>query len=77
MTVKAFIGAVTQHGQATYRYIRANGVSRELMVMMLVQQGLFLTMHHDVHHRHTRIAPRYLPVVAEEFNVGAARAEQA
>ena len=77
MPVKAFIGALTQHGQATYRYIHASSLSRELVLVMLVQQGLFPTMHHDVHHRHTRIAPRYLPVVAEEFNVGAARAEQA
>ena len=136
--LKAFIGALTQHEQATYRYIRANGVSRELMVMMLLRSSLFFalllaaplafftwwlvlratyiindyvffhlvhfrageagtfalplprfiacpasliygsdvvdaTMHHDIHHLHTRVAPRYLPVVAGRLNEGLVR----
>jgi fatty acid desaturase len=140
--VPAFIGALTQHEQASYRYIRANGLSRELMVMMLVRASLFFalllaaplaflawwivlrltyvindfvffhlvhyragaagnysiplprylaypsyliygsdvvdaTMHHDIHHQHTRIAPRYLPVVATQFNEDSALPERA
>ena len=127
--LRALIGALTQHEQASYRYIRANGLSRELAVMMLVRAGIFMallltapeaflmwwlvlrlsyvindfvffhlvhfrsgaagtfpiplpfyivypalliygpdvvyaTMYHDIHHQHTRIAPRYLPVIA-------------
>lgn len=130
--VKAFIGALTQHEQASYRYIRAHGLSRELMVMMLIRLSIFFalllaaplaflswwlvlrisyvindfvffhlvhfragtagtfpiplpnyivypalliygkdvvyaTMYHDIHHKHTRIAPRFLPVVAKQF----------
>lgn len=130
--VSAFIGALTQHEQAVYRYIRANGLSRELAVMMLLRIALFLglmlaapqaflvwwlvlrlsytlndfvffhlvhfrtgeagtfplplpayivypalliygpdvvyaTMFHNIHHLHTRITPRNLPVVATKF----------
>ena len=130
-SVKAFIGALTQHEQASYRYIRSNGLSRELAVMMALRAALFFallfaapqaflawwlvlrlsyvvndfvffhlvhyrsgvagvfpiplpsylvypalliygsdvvyaTMHHDIHHQHTRIAPKYLPVVAAQ-----------
>ena len=129
--VKAFIGALTQHEQSSYRYIRANGLSRELAMMMVVRTALFFalllaapqaflawwlvlrlsyvvndfvffhlvhyrsgtagtfpiplpnylvypalliygtdvvyaTMHHDTHHQHTRIAPKYLPIVAAQ-----------
>jgi len=131
--VNAFIGALTQQEQASYRYIRAHGLSRELMLMMLVRASVFFalllaapfaflawwlvlrlsyvindfvffhlvhfrggkagtfpiplpgfiiypslliygsdvvyaTMHHNIHHQHTRIAAKYLPVVAGQFN---------
>lgn len=131
--VNAFFGALTQHEQASYRYIRKHGLSRELMLMMLVRTSLFFslllaapiaflawwlvlrvsyvindfvffhlvhfregkggtysiplpgfivnpalllygvdvvyaTMHHNIHHQHTRIAPKYLPVVAAHLN---------
>lgn len=127
--VKAFMGALTQHEQACFRYIQANGLSRELAVMMLIRLSIFVVllltapgtffawwlvlrlsyvindfvffhlvhyrsgtagtfplplpsyikfpailiygadvvyamMYHDIHHQHSRIAPKYLPVVA-------------
>lgn len=137
--VKAFIGALTQQEQASYRYIRANGLSRELKVMLLVRATIFFglllasplaflawwlvlrlsyaindyvffhlvhfragaagtfpiplpdyiafwfflfygsdvvyaTIHHDMHHQHTRIAPRNLPVIAAQLNKDSSRA---
>ena len=41
---KAFIGAVTQHEQATFRYISTHGISQELAVMMFIRLSLFFTM---------------------------------
>ncbi|MCK5812864.1 MAG: fatty acid desaturase [Cocleimonas sp.] len=43
-SLKAFIGAVTQHEQATFRYISAHGVSGELAVMMIIRFSLFVSM---------------------------------
>lgn len=43
-SLKAFIGAITQHEQAVYRYISANGFSRELRIMMMVRLALFGTL---------------------------------
>lgn len=128
--IKAFFGALTQHEQASYRYICAHGISRELGVMMLLRSGIFFTllvaapqaflawwlvlrvsyiindfvffhlvhyragqagtfsiplpafiiypalliygpdvvygtMHHNIHHAHSRIAPRFLPRMAK------------
>ena len=40
-SLRAFLGAVTQHEQATLRYIRSNGISLELGSMMLVRFTLF------------------------------------
>ena len=42
--LKAFIGAATQHEQATYRYISTHGLSRELASMMLIRLTLFTTI---------------------------------
>lgn len=42
--VKAFIGAVTQHEQATFRYISAHGLSQELAIMMMIRLSLFSVM---------------------------------
>jgi fatty acid desaturase len=42
--LKAFIGAVTQHEQATFRYISTHGFSRELAVMMSIRLSLFMTL---------------------------------
>ncbi len=134
-SLKAFIGAVTQHEQSTIRYIKANGLSRELAIMMVIRLSIFIsmllispfafliwwlalrityiindfvffhlvhyrsgsngtfsiplpnfiaypalliygvdvvyaTMHHDIHHKHARIAAKYLPKVDAELNTG-------
>jgi len=131
--LRAFVGALTQHEQACYRYIRTNGLSRELAVMMLIRLCLFIvllvaapqafliwwfvlrvtyiindfvffhlvhyrsglpgtyaitlpafivypslliygvdvvygTMHHNIHHKYTRIAPKFLPLVARKLD---------
>jgi len=131
--LRAFMGAVTQHEQAVYRYIKAYGLSRELALMMLIRSSIFAlllwyspsaflawwlvlritysvndyvffhlvhyrsgisgtfpiplpgfivyvasiiygydvvyaTMHHDIHHQHTQIAAKYLPVVARDMS---------
>ena len=126
---KAFIGALTQHEQATIRYISSHGFSRELASMMFIRLAIFsgmlmvspsaflvfwlvlritytvndfvffhlvhyrmgeygtfpiplpaiiqypalfvygadvvyATMHHDTHHKYTKIAAKNLPIVA-------------
>ena len=43
-SLKAFIGAATQQEQATFRYISAHGLSRELAVMMSIRLLLFIAM---------------------------------
>lgn len=133
--LKAFVGAMTQHEQATVRYIKANGFTRELVIMMLIRLAVFIamltaspvaflqfwlvirvthtindyiffhlvhyragqyatfpislpaiirypaqllygidvvyaTMHHDIHHEHTQVAAKYLPVVAKAMTEG-------
>ncbi|MCK5896628.1 MAG: fatty acid desaturase [Cocleimonas sp.] len=40
----AFIGALTQHEQATFRYISAHGLSQELAIMMAIRLSLFITL---------------------------------
>ena len=40
-SLKAFFGALTQHEQASFRYIRSNGVSLELGIMMFVRFSVF------------------------------------
>jgi fatty acid desaturase len=42
--LKAFVGAVTQHEQATLRYIKANGITRELAFMMVIRLILFMAI---------------------------------
>ena len=130
--MRAFVGAITQHEQAVFRYIKANGLSREMTVMMVIRLSMFLlllwyspmafmawwlvlritytvndyvffhlvhyrsgisgtfpihlpgfivyvasiiygydvvyaTMHHDIHHQHTQIAAKYLPIVDRQM----------
>ena len=43
-SLKALIGAMTQHEQATFRYISANGLSQELAMMMAMRLALFSTL---------------------------------
>ncbi|MCH9639773.1 MAG: fatty acid desaturase [Betaproteobacteria bacterium] len=131
--LKALFGAVTQQEQATFRYIKANGISQELATMIAIRLSLFIsmflisptafliwwlvlrttyivndfvffhlvhyrsgssgtfpiplpkyieyltilvygidvvyaTMHHDIHHKHARIAAKYLPKVDKELH---------
>ena len=42
--IKAFIGAITQHEQAVFRYIAANGLSYELTVMMALRLIIFILL---------------------------------
>ena len=132
--ISALFGAITQHEQACYRYIRTHGLSQELGVMLFVRSVIFFallvsaplaflawwlvlrvsniindfvffhlvhfrsgqagtfpiplprfiatialliygpdvvygTMHHNIHHTDSRIAPRYLPRVALAFEI--------
>ena len=137
--IKALVGALTQHEQACYRYIRTNKLTRELAAMMLLRLCLFVglfmaaplafltwwlvlrltyiindfvffhlvhyrsghagtfaiplpayivypalfiygpdvvyaTMHHNIHHKYTRIAPKHLPLLASEIDMNTAAA---